>query len=123
MYWIQILKGPERGTYDRMQPSQGSADSQPGETSFGDGCVNDSLLTEAVEKTSGDFVSAAHILAILKLLKEWKSQCVRSLVLCYLFTEKKDLVVGLHLFGHCVIEGLADLEFFDAAGSSIVAYS
>jgi len=48
-----------------VETSEGGTDSETGETRLGDGRVDDSLLTEAVEQALGDLVSASSVLAAL----------------------------------------------------------
>jgi hypothetical protein len=44
-------------TYNWVQSSESSSDRQTAKASFRDGCIDNALGAEAVQKTSGDFVS------------------------------------------------------------------
>jgi hypothetical protein len=51
------------GAYDRVETGESGADGETGETRFGDGRVDNSLLAEAVEQALGDLVAESGGLA------------------------------------------------------------
>lgn len=79
-----------------MEATEGSTNGQTSETALGDGSVNDTLLTEAVEKTFGNLVG--------------------TIVLGDLLAEDEDLVVGLELLSKSLVEGISDGVLLDTGG-------
>lgn len=83
-------------TYDGVEATESSTNGQTSETALGDGSVNDTLLTEAVEKTLGNLVG--------------------TIVLSDLLAKDEDLVVGLELLGKGLVEGISDGVLLDTGG-------
>lgn len=82
-----------------MQTAQGGTDGQTGEAGLGDGCVDDTLLAEAVQEVLGDLVCA--------------------IILGNLLAQDEDLVVLLELLGKRLVQGIADCVLLDAGGVGI----
>ena len=79
---------------DGVEPGQRGADGQAGEARLGDGRVDDALLPEPVQEALGHLV--------------------RSVVLGNLLAEQEDLVIGGHLLGHGLVEGVTDRHHLGA---------
>jgi hypothetical protein len=77
-----------------MKTTEGSTDSETTETRLGDGGVNDTLVTEAVEKTLGHLVG--------------------TVVLGNLLSENEDLLVLLELLSESLVERISDGVLLDA---------
>jgi hypothetical protein len=77
-----------------VKTTEGSTNSETTETRLGDGGVNDTLVTEAVEKTLGYLVG--------------------TVVLGNLLSQNEDLLILLELLSQSLVERISDGVFLDA---------
>lgn len=82
-----------------MKAAEGGTNSKTTEARLGDGGVNDTLVTEAVQKTLGHLVS--------------------SIVLGDLLAEDEDLGVGLELLSKSLIERISDGDLLDTRAGAL----
>lgn len=73
---------------DGLETSEGSTDTDTGETHLGDGGVDDSSLAKLVEQALGDLVG--------------------SVVLADFLAHDEDVVVSVHLLSECGVESISD---------------
>jgi len=82
-----------------VKTTEGSTNSETTETRLSNGSVNDTLLTEAVEKTLGHLVGAV--------------------VLSNLLTENEDLLVLLKLLSESLVERISDSDLLDTRALAV----
>jgi hypothetical protein len=82
-----------------VKTTKGSANSETTETRLSNGSINDTLLTEAVEKTLGHLVG--------------------TVVLSNLLTENEDLLVLLKLLSESLVERISDSDLLDTGALAV----
>lgn len=85
--------------YHRVEASEGCTDSETSEAALSDGGIDDTPLTEAVEKAFGDLVGAV--------------------VLGDLLAEDEDLVFALELLSQGLVQRISDGVLLDASALSV----